>query len=267
MNQQDIQTNNDSNSRYLRFVDDNVSVKPFGHNTVSDRAYKRTERLILATYLLTSHLSDEEPLRENLRENARALLNIMADSVNLLNTTATLTPALLNIRKNLTLLDLLFASGLASEMNVNVLKRAYANFADFLTSSIGSLGAETVNLKDIFDETTPKITPKTKAVPRSSLEELATAKESLGTVVLEKEKTQKIKPKNSSIKARALSTNRRVIMLDMLAKTGKVTVKEVATQIPDISPKTLQRELMKLAEEGTLKKEGNKRWTTYALVR
>lgn len=264
MSQEKRQLDNYDNSRYLRLVDANVSVNPFGRNSVSDRAYKKTERLALATYLVTNHVSERESLRKNLRESAHSMLTLVAQSPDLFRNTEALTPVLLQVRTILTLLDLLFAAGCASEMNVSILKRAYTDFINFLNSSVGSEYSETASLQGIFDETQQKAEPvvlggftsKQEVVPRTAVRG--------GTSLLKKKKK---KSKNTSLKSRAISTNRRVVILDMVAKTGKVTVKEVATQIPDTSPKTLQRELMNLVEEGTLKKEGNKRWTVYTLVR
>ncbi len=272
MSQENIQINNEANSRYLRLIDDNMSVNPFGRSSVSDRAFKKTERLVLATYLVTKHVSDNDLCKE-VRANAYSLLLLVAHSDNLFQNRETLSPVLLQIRIILATIDLLFVSDLVSEINTTVLKRGFMDFADFLLTSIGSDGAERASLHGIFDEsaqTVKPITPKNQLKRGNgsggkSLSEtrVRCGKKSLNT----QGDNKKERIKNVSVKSRAISTNRRVVILDMVAKSGKVTVKEVARQIPDTSPKTLQRELMNLVSEGVLKKEGNKRWTVYTLVR
>ncbi len=246
-----------------------MSVNPFGRNSVADRAFKKTERLVFATYLVTNHIPTGESLCEELRDNTRSLLLLIAHSDNLFRNKETLSPALLQIRIILSFIDLLFVSNLISDINTNVLKRAYVDFASFLSSSVGSEHAETTNLHGIFDEIAQKDTV-VPVVLRDSLkrneEKRSDGERSIPRTPAVVSKNKK-KTRNTSIKSRAISTNRRVVILDMVAKSGKVTVKEVAKQIPDTSPKTLQRELMNLVSEGVLKKEGNKRWTVYTLVR
>ena len=42
-------------------------------------------------------------------------------------------------------------------------------------------------------------------------------------------------------------------------------IKEVSNIVPDVSEKTIQRELLNLVSEGVLKKTGEKRWSKYSL--
>lgn len=60
--------------------------------------------------------------------------------------------------------------------------------------------------------------------------------------------------------------DRRAAILGILQKKDRINVKDVASVIKDCSEKTLQRELLALVAQGVLKKEGEKRWSTYALV-
>jgi hypothetical protein len=43
-------------------------------------------------------------------------------------------------------------------------------------------------------------------------------------------------------------------------------VKDVSAVVKDCSEKTLQRELLALVAQGVLKKEGERRWSSYVLV-
>lgn len=55
------------------------------------------------------------------------------------------------------------------------------------------------------------------------------------------------------------------ILMVVKAK-GVVSIRDVASVITDCSEKTLQRELLALVEQGVLKKEGERRWSTYRLA-
>jgi len=60
--------------------------------------------------------------------------------------------------------------------------------------------------------------------------------------------------------------DRRATILGLLQKKDRITVKDVAAVIKDCSEKTIQRELLALVAQGVLKKEGERRWSTYLLV-
>ena len=61
--------------------------------------------------------------------------------------------------------------------------------------------------------------------------------------------------------------NRREIILSMLKSGVKLTIKDFAKNIKDCSEKTIQRELLSLVSEGVLKKEGERRWSKYFLLK
>lgn len=60
--------------------------------------------------------------------------------------------------------------------------------------------------------------------------------------------------------------DRRARILSVLQKKDHISVKDVAQAITDCSEKTLQRELLGLVAQGVLKKEGERRWSTYTLA-
>jgi DNA-binding transcriptional ArsR family regulator len=61
-------------------------------------------------------------------------------------------------------------------------------------------------------------------------------------------------------------TERRNIILDFVRKNNTVTVKDISSAVSGYSTKTIQRELSLLVSEGVLKKEGERRWSTYRLA-
>jgi DNA-binding transcriptional ArsR family regulator len=62
------------------------------------------------------------------------------------------------------------------------------------------------------------------------------------------------------------TTDRREAILSILRSKGPSYIKDVSTVIRDVSEKTIQRELQALAEEGTVIRTGERRWTTYAIA-
>ena len=60
--------------------------------------------------------------------------------------------------------------------------------------------------------------------------------------------------------------DRRARILALLQRNERVSIKDVARAITGCSEKTLQRELAALVAQGVLKKEGERRWSTYSLA-
>ena len=67
-------------------------------------------------------------------------------------------------------------------------------------------------------------------------------------------------------RTQAIQKDRRAVILGLLQKKDKINVKDVAQVIRDCSEKTIQRELAALVAQGVLKREGERRWSTYSLI-
>jgi hypothetical protein len=63
------------------------------------------------------------------------------------------------------------------------------------------------------------------------------------------------------------NTSRRDRISMVLSEKKDTTIKEILSVFPDISEKTLQRELNDMVEQGLLRRIGERRWSRYELVR
>jgi hypothetical protein len=59
--------------------------------------------------------------------------------------------------------------------------------------------------------------------------------------------------------------DRRKIILALIKQKPSLTVKDIVKSIPQVSEKTIQRELLAMVAEGILLKKGERRWSTYSL--
>lgn len=60
-------------------------------------------------------------------------------------------------------------------------------------------------------------------------------------------------------------SDRRTIILALIKQKPNLGVKDFVKSIPNVSEKTIQRELLAMVAEGTLTKKGERRWSTYSL--
>lgn len=61
--------------------------------------------------------------------------------------------------------------------------------------------------------------------------------------------------------------NRRMAILNFIKENKEVAIKDIQNNISDCSEKTIQRELNDLIKDGVLKKEGDRRWSKYSLLK
>ncbi|HUY05283.1 MAG TPA: hypothetical protein VMV62_01025 [Candidatus Paceibacterota bacterium] len=60
--------------------------------------------------------------------------------------------------------------------------------------------------------------------------------------------------------------DRREAVMSVIRNKGSVSIKDISTMIRGVSEKTIQRELGALVESGIVRKQGERRWSTYSLA-
>lgn len=60
-------------------------------------------------------------------------------------------------------------------------------------------------------------------------------------------------------------SDRQEMILDILKKHTNVTINDLSVYLKSLSPKTIQREINKMIDQGIVHREGNKRWSSYSL--
>lgn len=80
----------------------------------------------------------------------------------------------------------------------------------------------------------------------------------------ENNKTENNPKKESVVKSKP--SDRRPKILEIIKEKGEVNVHDITASFPDVSSKTIQRELNSLVEENVLKRVGEKRWSKYSFV-
>ncbi len=238
-------------------------------------AYKKTERLSTALYMVSDKLSDNDPLKVNIRQRSITLLDLLyeigdskvADKADVLSRLEMHTMNLIS------LLDLGYYNGLFSEMNVSVLKREFLALLDHIKDTVlsGTNSSFSDNFFDVPDAKSPYLSQS--SAYRSDVvlnRNTELPKSDLSRNVTKPKNTEK-KPVSSSFRDRSLDLDtqkkdRRSIILSLINERGAITATEVAKVISNYSQKTIQRELLSMVKNGSLKKEGERRWSKYSLA-
>ena len=244
-------------------------------------------------YVVTNLIDNKETLRSLLREKSidifSAIMQLQKMSLinanSLKNNTSvktenvSLDTTLSSITEVVSLLEIANVSRYISEMNFAVLKHEYIDLGMLIKTRREDILSDNIRFpKEFFD--VPNLY-ETRAIKQGgvkkekdiSIKDINNIKKIFKTNIQKHPSVKDISnftdktkssvyPKTADIR----HSSRRNTILELLQDKDFVTVKDVTDTIQGCSSKTLQRELLSLVSEGILKKEGERRWSTYSLA-
>lgn len=241
--------------------------------------YKKTEKLVTAIYMITNFIKDNEPLKWKFRDNALKLL-----SLNRAFTTVSLSERKELIKEYqaiayeiVSCAGIASHGGLISEMNGDIISREFSALVSLMEKDEHKKAHEETVVLDpgFFQVAQPE-----QATSRESVLYTARIVPQPESMVDKGHITPKIEQKPESkpellplkeVKERVVKSvdskdSRQAVILKILSKKGGLSVKDFEEAIKGVSTKTIQRELLSMVASGVLKKEGERRWSTYSLV-
>lgn len=190
------------------------------------------QKIVAALYLVTGHLSDTDPLKVAIRTEALALVRSDVS-------------ALPHVRDRVDmLLGGAVMAGLVSEKNASII---LLEVRHFVTSVLD--GQSDVRSLFAAPATTPAMSDSTAKKLSSFSTSVASLQSSLSDTKISK--TNEIK------------TDRKQAILSFINDRKSAGIKDIAAIFPELSEKTIQRELGALVSEGKMTKRGSKRWSVY----
>ncbi|HPB60262.1 MAG TPA: hypothetical protein PLH96_00355 [Candidatus Paceibacterota bacterium] len=256
-------------------------------------AFLKSKKLVQATYLVTSFISDSEPLKWRIRES---VLELMSDTSLLVPTSSlsdgsgegqisplfkiSVLEAVLNrLDQVANLLDIASAAGFASEMNLAILKNEFRGLGKNISSKLGR------GLKEIVgpEEASQLLLEAREKYPvggvATTMEHNISETNYNANVRLSEMLSERLKgteagkekdlyQKEGGKKNRRLVNKdaRRLEIISFLKGKSWTSIKDISDAISDCSTKTIQRELADLVQKGVLKKKGDRRWSRYLLA-
>ncbi len=224
----------------------------------------KIERIAQAIYLVSNHLKDNEPLKWELRKNSLAFIaciRSLNDDEGDRELPADLIIDAMNscVRELTSLLSLAIISGLISRNNGNLiiqemqsLTRVFKQVVDDNTAKTGFV------LSEDFFATDTEITKTISKGQEMSFISDKSLKPYKGHMSDKNDNRNKAETKGKK-------DNRQSQIIALLKTQKNLTIKDFVVVINDCSEKTIQRELGVLVEKGIIKKEGERRWSTYSL--
>jgi hypothetical protein len=221
--------------------------------------YKKTEKLVSATYMLSGFITDREPIKWQLREAGVELLSnslSLSDRSNSERIKAHHNFVSTGL-KFLSLLEVSYVGGLISEMNYSILKNEFQNLISTVESVEKGGDARGLIFPDHFFDVPNESTSVTQNISKGQSIMSDRIPRPIGLVSLNKQ------PEKSN--RQAVVNNRQEIIISLLRKNNELGIKDFTSAIKDCSEKTIQRELTLLISKGQITKTGEKRWSRYSL--
>lgn len=221
-------------------------------NTIESLS-ERAKKLTAVVYIVTNLIPQNDPLRLFIRKFSIKLLSLMKVSTagNLLSEISTESAGL--CKKIVEMMEIAFFSGYVSEMNYSILKTEF----DIFTNEILNCGG--------FQQTIDRDSLKAKSVSdKMSFSQSTILKgQKVGYPELKpRAGEQKIHPSIVGAK----KNSRKEAIISIIKLKGAVSIRDISSVVVNCSEKTVQRELMSLVVEGSLKRVGERRWSVYSLA-
>lgn len=247
----------DKVSLMLNVLDfDSGRTTPFGKNTLGDNAYRRAERIAAAIHLLTDHISEEEPLRTEVRRLSTDMLSSILELRRGFRSSGgeAIATAQAQISHIVSLLRILTVVGMVSTAN-----------AEVLIGGLGDLSAlfesQRVSMSEDVSLSKEDLTPRSRMIlaARGNMPEKQKFEKDMGV-------KDNISLSDRRVARTEMSFTKSNGVLMFLKSGDKYGIKDIASQMPEYSEKTIQRMLSELVSRGVVKKEGDKRWSRYSLI-
>ncbi len=204
---------------------------------------EKGQKIVAAIYLITKHLPEKEPIRHSLRKLSISF--VCASS--------------LEQKELLSQIEILLGSsvlaGLISEKNTSVVVYEAKHFCDHdhseeMLASLGEL-FEPNNARQIHSQTAIKDIKRTQ---------------SQGLIHSVQRPTVELSYTKSYEKNIINKGSRQDKILSFINDKKSAVIKDIVSLFPEVSEKTIQRELNTLINDGRITKRGSKRWSIYMAV-
>lgn len=253
--------------------------------------YKKSERILSAIYMVTGLIKDEEPLKNAIRQSSINLLKdtIRTDAERVSEKDTTARRIVVHLTELGSLLAVAESARLMSAMNHAVIRREIVGLINLLADRY-ERGREHLTIDPTFFSVAavPFSTQPVQTVTGSNMQGSPSApravpftkRHDLATGVLQKTSTTVRMPDTDGTAPDELKvarpaqqrvfnrndTDRTDAIIALLKDKGRITIKDVSVVLKDVSEKTVQRELLSLVASGRVRKEGERRWSTYSLI-
>lgn len=235
---------------------------------------EKVARIASVTYILTRVLEDNSAVKEELQKTS---IRLLKDATASMQDTTRRIKLLEELSTIILTLEVAERAGVLSKMNVDTLTEDILSFSNYLHTIDWPAGRRYME-ENLFGGEVPREIFSPEPIPTRTgpFERHTTDTEQVRPVhqqgqhdgyTPERHRGQSENQRpHYKERVQEVQKDRRATILGLVQRKDKITIKDVTNVIKDCSEKTVQRELLALVRQGVLKKEGERRWSTYTLA-
>lgn len=226
--------------------------------------FKKIEKIVTALYMITEFFVYKEPLKWNIRNVSNSIIKdiLILTRKSSSKTTKTLKDVHRGLMEVSSYVSLGHSIGLISNMNFSILNIEILKVSSEIENEIKRHPDIKETVRQDFFDVNEKEVIHNKGHFVSIKDNKVSAK---GVTIPVKENSSKVSPKRQFMDSSVINESRRSKIIDVIKEKGRVSIKDIIFQIPKCSSKTIQRDLVKLIDDGFVLKEGDRRWSMYFL--
>ena len=228
--------------------------------------FKKTEKLASAVYMVTSLMSENEPIKWTLRKKVSDLLSLTIKYKDIGDSEQPdfVYEVRTHVLEIVSLLEISYHGKLISGMNFTVLKQEFSHLLDTFGTSNGApkQAFNTSIPQDFLEVEEQENLSKNREYIRENTSHFHAVSRPSFTQINTLKDRGEMHPQTELLKR----SSRQNLILNLLKKKKEITIKDVAQVIKGCSEKTLQRELNSFISMGVLKRSGVRRWSKYSLA-
>lgn len=263
----------DNNKKDI-IIQDRSYIDSFFPDNNSLFIYKKSERISAVIFYIKDNFNDNDDLQKSLLRTAREVMSYASCLIRTPESYRTYVDQLAQSLMELSgCLKLAHISGYVHEGNYNLLQSEIHNVIRIIKSegirtvdeSFFSVSSTAVAQVKTISQTPHASAPRTTSqTPQPKQDEQKMSDRIVKNIIFNKQTDKGHKTvKDTSVKDS--NADRKGHIKDIIKDMKKVSIKDISDRITDCSQKTIQRILNDMVSSGELKKEGERRWSTYTL--
>lgn len=226
--------------------------------------FRKIEKIVTALYMITEFFVYKEPLKWNIRNVSNDIIKdiLILTKKSSSKTTKTLKDVHRGLVEVSSYVSLGHSIGLISNMNFSILSVEILKVSSEIENEIKRHPDIKETVRQDFFNINEKEVSQVKGHSVSIKDNKVYYK---SEPVFIREKSNKVSNQRQSLDSLTINESRRSKIIDVIREKGRVSIKDIIFQIPKCSSKTIQRDLVKLIDDGFVLKEGDRRWSMYFL--
>lgn len=265
----------DNNMEKDKNIKDIEDINVFEQSQYLNFMVKKAEKIVTAIYLVTNLFPSNDPMKQILRKKSVFLLSEINHMRQIFDSTEV--RPLLNLDRSISsiisLLNVSKDSRLISEMNHSILEKEIKNLANIYVNDNKITKSEILFNSDFFETNKKSLLPYQGPINDSQYEQKK-ERQNVGIKMSFRKNDYKMSFNNKTSKKKIIkrktgpkqleTKEKRRDLIKSLVKSNKfITIKDATKLMPDYSEKTIQRELNLMVNEGSIRREGTRRWSKY----